>query len=113
MTGTWTAKVVKPNGFIDSRPNGDEEDIIVEAAPVGNNAQLTVEIDPDNYASETSWEIIDPNGVVILNSPPYSDGQSTIPNANVTATENGCYQFNIYDAYGDGMCCSWGTVPSQ
>lgn len=107
-TGTWTAKVVKPNGFIDSRPNGDEEDIIVEAAPVGNNAQLTVEIDPDNYASETSWEIIDPNGGVILNSPPYYDGQPTIPNANVTATENGCYQFNIYDAYGDGMCCSWG-----
>lgn len=108
VTGTWTAKVVKPNGFTDTRPGGDQEEILVAAAPEANDAQLTVEIDPDNYASEISWEVIDPNGIVILNSPPYSDGQSTIPDANVTATENGCYQFNIYDSYGDGICCSYG-----
>ncbi|KAA3638227.1 MAG: T9SS C-terminal target domain-containing protein [Bacteroidetes bacterium] len=106
--GTWTAKVVSPNGFTDTRPSGDEEDLIVAAAPEATDAQLTVEIDPDDYPAETSWEIIDPNGVVILNSPPYSNGQSSIPDANVTATENGCYQFNIYDSYGDGICCSYG-----
>jgi hypothetical protein len=106
--GTWTARVVNPNGYTDTRPNGDQENIIVAAAPEANNAQLTVEIDPDNYASEISWEVVDPNGGVILNSTPYVDGQSTIPDASVTATENGCYQFNIYDSYGDGICCSYG-----
>jgi hypothetical protein len=107
-TGTWTAKVVNPNGFTDTRPNGDQESLVVALAPGGNDAQLTVEIDPDDYASETSWEIIDPNGMVILNSTSYSDGQSFIPDANVDATENGCYQFNIYDSYGDGICCAYG-----
>jgi hypothetical protein len=106
--GTWKAKVVKPNGFTDTRPNGDEEEVELVEAPIGYSVNLTVEIVPDDWLSEINWDLIDPNGVVILSSPPYSDGTSSVPPANVTATENGCFTFNIYDSYGDGICCSEG-----
>ena len=27
---------------------------------------------------------------------------------NVTLSADECYNFSIYDTYGDGICCAWG-----
>lgn len=106
--GIWSVKVVNPNGYNDTRTSGDKENITFLAAPVGNSVNITVEITPDSYLSETNWEVIDPTGTVIMGSPPYQDGWTSVPPANVTGDQNGCYTFNIYDSYGDGICCSEG-----
>ena len=110
--GTWTAKVVLPNGVTDTRPNGDEENIEVIAPLTNIHTELTVNIVTDRYGSETTWSIGD--GIVTyMNGGPYNDLSSigTTPQTPVVGTipPNTCVTFKIEDSYGDGICCSYGN----
>ncbi|MBN2173582.1 MAG: S8 family serine peptidase [Bacteroidales bacterium] len=69
----------------------------------------TVEIDilTDNYGSETTWELVDDEtSTVLLSGGPY--GNNTLYSETICLS-HGCYTFTIYDAYGDGICCSYGS----
>ncbi|MGO2012600.1 MAG: endonuclease [Pseudoalteromonas sp.] len=60
----------------------------------------------DNYGEETSWKIINNQGVNVASGNGYS--------ANETYSEQAClvdgdYTFSIFDSYGDGICCSVGN----
>jgi len=110
--GTWTAKVVLPNGVIDTRPNGDEENIEVIAPLTNIHTELTVNIVTDRYGSETTWSISD-GSTTYMNGGPYNDlsANGTTPQTPVVGTipPNTCVTFMIEDSYGDGICCSWGN----
>ncbi|WP_296619211.1 endonuclease [Marivirga sp.] len=69
---------------------------------------LNLSLTFDNYPEETTWEIVEGSTVIASGGPygNYSDG-STI-DVSITVPE-GCYDFNIYDSYGDGICCSYGN----
>ena len=60
---------------------------------------LIIDITPDNYASEISWDLVDDMGAVIASG-------------NFEGTElclgEACYTFTMYDSFGDGICCSYG-----
>ncbi len=73
-----------------------------------NENEVTVTILTDNYGSETTWTITSPSGSVIASGGPYTDGVNETLTATATLPENGCYNFDIADAYGDGICCSYG-----
>ena len=60
---------------------------------------LTIEINPDNYASEISWDLVDSLGMVIASGA--SAGTELCLNAE-------CFTFTMYDSFGDGICCSYG-----
>ena len=111
-SGTWTAKVVLPNGIVDTRPNGDEEDIEVIAPLTNIETELTVTIITDRYGSETTWSIGD-GSVTYMNGGPYNDlsANGTTPQTPVVGTipPNTCVTFTIEDSYGDGICCGWGN----
>jgi hypothetical protein len=68
-----------------------------EAQCTTGYSQIIVNIIPDTYPNETSWDIRDTANIVIASGTINSD---TI-----------CYQtgivlhFTIYDSYGDGICC--------
>jgi Zn-dependent metalloprotease/chitodextrinase len=69
---------------------------------------LTLNIQFDNYPSETSWSVKDLSGTVIASGGPYSD-QS--PAASISETINlqaGDFEVVFQDSYGDGMCCGYG-----
>jgi hypothetical protein len=74
---------------------------------------LQVDLMTDCWPEETTWNITDALGNVVYSSMAYGDGgvdnqQNPIfDNVNIVLPEIGCYFFNIYDAYGDGM---YGTV---
>lgn len=79
-------------------------------------AQHTISINlvTDRYASETTWEVVDMStNTTLASGGPYSNlsasgtTQQNIPDINVDGT--GCYRFTIYDSYGDGICCSYGS----
>ncbi|WP_052599672.1 PKD domain-containing protein [Aureispira sp. CCB-QB1] len=75
--------------------------------PCAQNA-VTLNLLFDNYATETSWTVTDANGVVVANGGNYSsamNGQNLPINL---CLPTGCYNFNIYDSYGDGICCLYG-----
>ena len=110
--GTWTAKIVLPNGITDTRPNGDEENIEVIAPLTNIHTDITVTIVSDRYGSETTWSIGD-GSVTYMNGGPYNDLSSngTTPQTPSVGSipPNTCVTFKIEDSYGDGMCCSYGN----
>merc|ERR1712003_600729 len=66
-----------------------------------------LELTTDNYPGETEWDIKNSSGDEKYNGSGYSD-------ANTLYTINMClesdeYTFKITDAYGDGICCSYGN----
>ena len=71
----------------------------------GENVTLTIVL--DNYPEETSWDIKQ-GGTTYASGGTYGsqpDGSTVI---EVNCLNFGCYDFTIYDSYGDGICCSYG-----
>ncbi len=74
-------------------------------------SEVTVTINTDNYGEETTWTLTGPGG-----SPEYASGPSSgTYGDNNTYTVDVCVPdgpvivFTIIDAYGDGICCSFGN----
>ncbi|MDD2985851.1 Omp28-related outer membrane protein [Flavobacterium sp.] len=77
-----------------------------------NKTNIKIKISLDQYGSETSWNLKNSAGAIVAQNPTYTDagGAGTYPQADVNLTlPNDCYSFTISDAYGDGMCCSYGN----
>ncbi|MEM6966529.1 MAG: T9SS type A sorting domain-containing protein [Bacteroidota bacterium] len=67
---------------------------------------IFVNVVTDDYPGETTWSIFDDAGNKIAGGGGYSE-QETLYSTEV-CVPYGCLDFVIYDAYGDGICCSWG-----
>ena len=72
------------------------------------NAAL-IQINLDQYPSETSWDIKDTLGNVIFSNGPYFGVPNYQPQEYIKCLPIGELTFTIYDSYGDGMAGSlWG-----
>ncbi len=114
---TLNASTANPNGNADSNTSNDAN---ASSFTASSGGEITVTINTDCWGYETYWEIVTQGvGVVVAsggNSIVYPGGlwiaESTDPGAygdEVTITETfclstmACYDFVIYDDYGDGM----------
>ncbi|WP_298517162.1 M43 family zinc metalloprotease [uncultured Kordia sp.] len=99
----------------DGIQNGDETGVDCggsSCAPCQSGCsdnEVTLTITFDNYPEETSWSLVTDGGTTVA-----SDSYSTANPDGSTVTEtlclpNDCYTFVINDAYGDGICCSFGN----
>lgn len=71
--------------------------------------EVVISITLDNYPEETSWQITNASGGVVASGGTYG---SQPDGSTVTITEclvDGCYDFTIFDSYGDGICCAYGS----
>jgi hypothetical protein len=100
----------------DGIENGDE--LAVDcggpdcpACPCTENLQLTITL--DNYPGETTWEVVDADGDVWAEGGPYSGFSPGTQIVEDICLPQGCYDFIMYDAYGDGICCSYGQGSYQ
>ncbi|WP_299114253.1 hypothetical protein [uncultured Winogradskyella sp.] len=79
---------------------------IVIVCPVN---ELILDINFDNFAEETSWELYDlTSGTVLIAS---GDGYDDLDGGSIQeriCLEDGDYGFVIYDVYSDGICCAYG-----
>ncbi|MBQ0788523.1 MAG: DUF5011 domain-containing protein [Oceanihabitans sp.] len=74
-----------------------------------NDNEINVSITFDNYPEETAWTIKNTSGTTVA-SGAYSTANADGSTVNETyCLPNGCYDFVITDAYGDGICCSYGN----
>jgi hypothetical protein len=85
-----------PNPTPSPTPNPVEEE--------GDCYTLDVTVNLDQYAPDTTWEII-PQGesLAIYNSIPYDASLAFTEDTQSVCLPEGTYDFTIYDVYGDGM----------
>jgi hypothetical protein len=60
----------------------------------------------DQYAGETSWEITDASGAVVALGDGYGGESSYTEDLCLI---DGDYTFTIFDSFGDGICCVYGS----
>ncbi len=73
------------------------------------NKSYTLKLTLDDWGSETTWYILDENNKEIFNGGPYQDGQAGQVISKDIQLVRGCYELELQDAYGDGICCDYGN----
>merc|ERR1712232_1522746 len=69
-------------------------------------SEIKVDITTDNYGAETSFDIKDSSGDKIMEGDNY---ESATTYTDSTCVADGSYTFSIYDEWGDGICCAYGS----
>jgi hypothetical protein len=102
---TVGASTSNPNGEVDQISGNDafEREFNVITDGLG----FVLELKTDDYADETSWEIVDGYGNILYSGGPYFlDDHVYIE--GLCLSPDSCYTFTIFDSFGDGICCDYG-----
>ncbi|MFT7588331.1 MAG: hypothetical protein ACI959_000538 [Limisphaerales bacterium] len=70
--------------------------------------EITISITLDNYPEETSWTVSS-GGTTYGSGGTYGSQPDGSTVSIDLCLADGCYDFTINDAYGDGICCAYGT----
>lgn len=113
--GNISVSVVNANGVTDQRVSNNTATgaFTMPVAPTNHVITTAVfRLQNDRYASETSWTLKNSAGAILYQSTQYANtGAGILPGLitqNWTLPANDCYTFTITDAYGDGICCTYG-----
>jgi hypothetical protein len=96
----------------DGIQNGDEEGVDCGGSSCPPceaeclDYQLTLLF--DDFANETSWQLEDEDGVVLYSGDDYDSDDDFTTLVEDFCLEEGCYEFTIFDSFGDGICCDYG-----
>ena len=71
-----------------------------------DDAKIILEVTPDIFASETSWDIQDTNGNIVESGNALTYDPFTQYDHTYCVSKAGCYSFTMYDSYYDGIDCS-------
>ncbi len=78
--------------------------------PAGcNDNEVVVTINFDNYPEETAWALTNSAGATVASGGTYGSQADGSTLSIDVCLPDGCYDFNITDTYGDGICCSYGN----
>merc|ERR1712119_135321 len=80
---------------------------VMDCSICGGGGTSVLELTTDNYPGETEWNIKNSSGDEKYNGSGYSDAH-TLHSINMCLASDE-YTFTITDAYGDGICCSYGN----
>jgi hypothetical protein len=103
-SNTLTVWITNVNGSANDDVSSNNSSTFSFNAISGNASQFSISIVLDDYPEETSWDIQDNAGNIVANGSGYSGGTINLE----VCVAPGCYEFTIYDEYGDGICCFWG-----
>jgi hypothetical protein len=111
--------VTSVNGTMDDF--NIEDNVVVRNATLGQETDQTVftlELTTDQYSAETYWELLDGNGTALYSggNPGIFQGiiaegsydQNSTYTIEMPLPADGCFELNVYDAFGDGLCCEFG-----
>jgi len=104
---TLTATLDSPNGVPDESVNNNSVTKNVTNTLSYETTTVNLTLNTDDYGNETTWEFKDENGTVIDQGGPYNNNITV--NESITVNSDICYSFTIFDNYGDGICCDFGT----
>lgn len=102
------ASVSSPNGGIDESPVNDaSSNTFVLSQDDFQTTKVHLEILTDDYSQEITWQFRDINGTVLKSGGPYNQDNTVFIDSFDVAVNN-CYEFEIFDAEDDGICCGFG-----
>lgn len=107
---TFVITVSNPNGVADENASNDTFTFNFEVAPDYETVEVTLNLNTDDFANETSWELRDSTGNIVDSAPAgaYGDFQSITETISLPLLDE-CYTFTIFDSFGDGICCAYGN----
>jgi hypothetical protein len=70
-------------------------------------SQIKIQLVPDQFPTEITWDLKDAAGSIVLSGA--GDPNYLTTYDSICVPNNTCYTFNIYDAFGDGICCAYGN----
>ena len=73
--------------------------------PAGN-IEVKIVLTTDNYSGETSWQLKDKFGAVLMSNGVLTN--ATTFTSTICVPSSGCLSFTINDSFGDGICCNYG-----
>lgn len=100
---TLEVRIKSVNNSEDEVPNNDAATFFIKQAYQAVGKMIKVNIRTDNNPQETTWKVTKlSTGEVIQEGGPYAE-PNTMYVDTLIITEDGCYDFTIYDAGGDGL----------
>ena len=102
---SFIAFTQSPNGQTDGYSPNDQS---ASDFSVVSGSTVTVAIQIDNYGTETTWDVKTSSGTIVAYGGPYPSGMYGTTFEHDFCLAEGCYDFTIYDSYGDGLCCGGG-----
>jgi hypothetical protein len=93
--------LVSPNGTTDEYQKNDTITRVFDAA-VLTPQEVKLMIKLDDHPEEITWDVVNEAGDIIFSGGPYTT-QGAFVQETLNFEEPDCYQFNIYDAGGDGL----------
>ena len=69
---------------------------------------ITLIINADNYAQETSWKLVDEANEIVSTGALTSSDSDQVYSEDICVNYTSCYTLYFYDSYGDGICCGYG-----
>ena len=110
------ASLTSINTGSDENTNNDNASSSIDIVELNsyNSSQVHLELQTDEWPEETSWEFRRADGTVLYSFGPYQEGSDAFTTFNYSfdVADNECYIFEIFDSWGDGMCCFNGGVGS-
>lgn len=90
---------------------GEVEDYTVNIIGTSNPGctNVTLSLTFDNYPEETTWALKNESGTTVASGGPYNGAADGATITDVSCLPAGCYTLTVNDAYGDGICCSYGN----
>ena len=100
---TLEVAIVSINGGLDEVPTNDIADFDFKAARQNVAKEMKLSIRTDANPQETTWKVTNLlTGEVVLEGGPYEQA-NTMHTEILDITSDGCYDFTIYDAGGNGL----------
>jgi len=112
-------EVTKVNNQPDEDSSNNEVTAQLQLGADLDNNFVTLELLTDDIGAETYWELIGEDGTAFYTGGNpvavggIDNGESYDDNEMITAKlplpADGCYELKVYDLYGDGICCYYGS----
>ncbi len=99
--------VLSVNGLSDE--NGANNTVnISTSASESTYDFITVVINTDDYAGETTWDVLDNSTDQFIASGNAGGQDFTEFTQQVCVNYESCFTLTVYDSFGDGICCAYG-----
>ena len=98
--GTYSVTVTDNNGCTNS---GSVQ--VTDATQGCNGTSVRLTINFDNYPGDVSWNLKNDAGTTVASGGNYTTAGGTY--TEIFCLTDGCYDFEILDGYGDGLCTQY------